>query len=61
MCAPRFGSVRIWLRPAWVRSRSAGVFIGIFWGAPLVTRELETGTFRLAWNGPADSSPAWAS
>src|SRR5580692_9476014 len=24
--------------------------IGIFWGAPLVTRELETGTFRLAWN-----------
>lgn len=36
----------------------AGVFllyvvpalIGIFWGAPLVTRELESGTFRLAWN-----------
>ena len=24
--------------------------IGIFWGAPLVTRELEAGTFRLAWN-----------
>jgi hypothetical protein len=24
--------------------------IGIFWGAPLVTHELETGTFRLAWN-----------
>jgi ABC-2 family transporter len=24
--------------------------IGVFWGAPLVTRELETGTFRLAWN-----------
>jgi hypothetical protein len=23
--------------------------IGMFWGAPLVTRELETGTFRLAW------------
>jgi hypothetical protein len=23
--------------------------IGIFWGAPLVSRELETGTFRLAW------------
>jgi ABC-2 family transporter len=36
----------------------AGVFllyavpalIGIFWGAPLVTRELESGAFRLAWN-----------
>jgi hypothetical protein len=23
--------------------------IGLFWGAPLVARELETGTFRLAW------------
>jgi hypothetical protein len=36
----------------------AGIFIvylapalmGMFWGAPLVARELETGTFRLAWN-----------
>jgi len=25
------------------------VIIGIFWGAPLVARELETGSFRLAW------------
>lgn len=24
--------------------------IGIFWGAPLMARELETGTHRLAWN-----------
>jgi ABC-type transport system involved in multi-copper enzyme maturation permease subunit len=24
--------------------------LGIFWGAPLVARELETGTYRLAWN-----------
>jgi hypothetical protein len=24
--------------------------IGIFWGAPLLARELETGTYRLAWN-----------
>jgi hypothetical protein len=24
--------------------------IGIFWGAPLITRELETGTGRLVWN-----------
>ncbi len=23
--------------------------VGVFWGAPLVARELETGTFRLAW------------
>jgi hypothetical protein len=24
--------------------------IGIFWGAPLIAREFETGTYRLAWN-----------
>jgi hypothetical protein len=24
--------------------------IGVFWGAPLLARELETGTYRLAWN-----------
>jgi hypothetical protein len=24
--------------------------IGIFWGAPLIARELESGTYRLAWN-----------
>ena len=24
--------------------------IGMFWGAPLVTRELEAGTFRMVWN-----------
>lgn len=24
--------------------------IGIFWGAPLMARELESGTYRLAWN-----------
>jgi ABC-2 family transporter protein len=24
--------------------------IGIFWGAPLISRELETGTYRLVWN-----------
>jgi hypothetical protein len=24
--------------------------IGVFWGAPLVTHEFETGTFRLVWN-----------
>jgi hypothetical protein len=24
--------------------------VGLFWGAPLIARELETGTYRLAWN-----------
>jgi hypothetical protein len=28
----------------------APALIGVFWGAPLVTREIEAGTFRLAWN-----------
>jgi ABC-type transport system involved in multi-copper enzyme maturation permease subunit len=27
----------------------APALVGIFWGAPLLTRELETGTYRLAW------------
>lgn len=28
----------------------APALIGIFWGAPLIAREIEAGTFRLAWN-----------
>jgi hypothetical protein len=28
----------------------APAVLGIFWGAPLVARELETGTYRLAWS-----------
>jgi hypothetical protein len=34
------GIVVLYLTPA---------LIGIFWGAPLISRELETGTYRLAW------------
>jgi hypothetical protein len=29
---------------------AAPALIGVFWGAPLVTREIEAGTFRLAWS-----------
>jgi len=29
---------------------AAPAVIGVFWGAPLVAREIEAGTFRLAWN-----------
>ena len=28
---------------------AAPALVGVFWGAPLVTREIEAGTFRLAW------------
>jgi ABC-type transport system involved in multi-copper enzyme maturation permease subunit len=35
------GSALLFLLPA---------LIGLFWGAPLVARELETGTHRLVWN-----------
>jgi ABC-type multidrug transport system permease subunit len=35
------GGAAVYLTPA---------LIGIFWGAPLVTRELEAGTLRLTWN-----------
>lgn len=34
------GTVVLYLTPA---------MIGIFWGAPLISHELETGTYRLAW------------
>ncbi|HEX3491555.1 MAG TPA: ABC transporter permease subunit, partial [Streptosporangiaceae bacterium] len=34
------GTVILYLTPA---------MIGIFWGAPLISHELETGTYRLAW------------
>jgi hypothetical protein len=34
------------LRPAML---AVPALIGVFWGAPLVARELETGTYRLAW------------
>ncbi|MDH6144908.1 hypothetical protein P3T35_006957 [Kitasatospora sp. GP30] len=33
--------------------RAVPVIIGVFWGAPLVARELETGTHRLVWNQSA--------
>lgn len=36
-----FGIVLSYVGPA---------LIGAFWGAPLVAREIETGTFRIAWN-----------
>ena len=39
-----------WLYPAGiVVMYLTPAIIGIFWGAPLISRELETGTFRLAW------------
>lgn len=40
------GTLRTWLGIALVVIPG---IIGIFWGAPLVARELEAGTFRLAW------------
>ena len=39
-------SCRSW-PPLWCSSCPS--LIGMFWGAPLIARELETGTFRLAW------------
>lgn len=40
------GTVRLWLG---VLVLVAPGLIGMFWGAPLVAREFEDGTFRLAW------------
>jgi hypothetical protein len=38
--------VAAFLKPA---TLAIPVLLGMFWGAPLVARELESGTFRLAW------------
>jgi ABC-2 family transporter protein len=35
---------------AWAVTVAVPGIIGVFWGAPLIARELETGTFRLAWS-----------
>jgi ABC-type transport system involved in multi-copper enzyme maturation permease subunit len=35
---------------AMILQYAAPAVIGIFWGAPLIARELETGTHQLAWN-----------
>jgi hypothetical protein len=40
------GALRLWLS---VLVEVAPGLIGVFWGAPLVAREFEDGTFRLAW------------
>lgn len=32
-----------------ILARAVPALLGIFWGAPLLTREFESGTFRLAW------------
>jgi hypothetical protein len=37
------------LKALWPAMLIVPALIGIFWGAPLVARELETGSFRLAW------------
>jgi len=42
----------IWLTWRQFRAQALATpaLLGIFWGAPLIARELETGTCRLAWN-----------
>ena len=42
-------------RRSW--SSPSPALIGIFWGAPLVAREFETGTFRLAWTQSVSRHP----
>ena len=47
---PRIPGPYLLLRDAFILIVvAAPVLIGVFWGAPLIARELETGTFRLAW------------
>jgi hypothetical protein len=41
-----YASLQGWLD---ILAAAVPAVLGVFWGAPLVARELETGTFRLAW------------
>jgi ABC-type transport system involved in multi-copper enzyme maturation permease subunit len=50
LAAGRFHAHYTWLQNGFeLVLRLAPAIVGIFWGAPLVARELETGTYRLAW------------
>jgi hypothetical protein len=44
------GAYRILYDVSLVLVYVAPALMGMFWGAPLITREVENGTFRLAWN-----------
>ena len=45
-----FGNHQVFLQRALdILAMVAPALLGIFWGAPLLARELETGTYRLAW------------
>jgi hypothetical protein len=50
--------------PALGLLQAVPALIGAFAGAPLLARELETGTFRYAWTqgsaGPGGRSPSWS-
>jgi hypothetical protein len=48
--AVRGGATEVIFYGATFLAYAVPALIGIFWGAPLVTREVEAGTDRLAWN-----------
>jgi hypothetical protein len=50
LAAGRFSAHYSWLQNGFeLTLRLAPAIVGIFWGAPLLARELESGTYRLAW------------
>jgi hypothetical protein len=50
LASGQFAAHYTWLqRGLEILLRVAPAIVGIFWGAPLLARELETGTYRLAW------------
>ena len=46
----RYDVVTAWLVVGLLLILIAPAITGVFWGAPLIARELETGTSRLTWN-----------
>jgi ABC-type transport system involved in multi-copper enzyme maturation permease subunit len=50
LAAGQFSAHYSWLQSGFeLILRLAPAIIGLFWGAPLLARELETGTYRLVW------------
>jgi hypothetical protein len=50
LAANDFGNHQAFLQHALdILAMVTPALLGIFWGAPLISRELETGTYRLAW------------
>jgi hypothetical protein len=45
-----YGDEEFWYRSSMLAVCALPIALGVFWGVPMITRELETGTHNLVWN-----------